>query len=39
MVDVVVTNFDYNFFPNAFNVDLLMETNDYEIKEVYGTPF
>lgn len=39
MKEVIVDNFDYNFFPCCFNVDLKMDTKDYELVWSYGTPF
>jgi hypothetical protein len=36
---VIVDEFDYNFFPCAFNVELKMDTTDFEIEETYGVPF
>lgn len=29
MKEIIVEKFHYNFFPNAFNVSLRIETNDY----------
>ena len=39
MLETIVNGFPYNFFPVAFNVDLKMETDEFEIEEVFGSPF
>lgn len=39
MQEVIVDDFDYNFFPFCYNVELKMDTQDYELIESYGTPF
>ncbi|KRX10155.1 hypothetical protein PPERSA_08558 [Pseudocohnilembus persalinus] len=37
--ETLVESFDYNFFPFAYNVDLMMQNSNYEVQEVYGIPF
>ena len=39
MEEIIVDHFHYNFFPCAFDVQLTIDTPDFEIVETYGTPF
>lgn len=39
MLEIIVEKFHFNFFPNAFNVNLRIESNDFEVIRSYGTPF
>mmetsp|Transcript_140870 Transcript_140870/g.450376 ORF Transcript_140870/g.450376 Transcript_140870/m.450376 type:complete len:531 (-) Transcript_140870:241-1833(-) len=36
---VIVDNFDWNFFPAAFGVEVTQQSDSFELAAVYGTPF
>ncbi|CAJ1336903.1 unnamed protein product [Effrenium voratum] len=35
----IVDNFDWNFFPAAFDVELTHQSDSFQLASVYGTPF
>jgi len=36
---VAVADFDWNFFPAAFEVEVAQQSGDYDLLDVYGTPY
>jgi len=39
MLDTIVYNFHYIFFPCCFNALLRIESDDFLVERAYGTPF